>query len=268
MTGDDFAADHFAALADPTRRAIFEMLAVGGPRSVGEIANDLPVSRPAVSQHLKVLVGTGMVGVTADGTRRIYRTDPAGLAALRSWIDQHWDGVLDHFERAARMEAAMTTTSGIAPVTKTRTVPLDPAAAFDLFTERIAQWWPVETHSISADGDGRDPGRIVDIRFDGRVGGRVTEVLADGTEHAWADVLAWDPPGRFVLSWHPIRSPVAASRLEVRFTTVDGGTRIDLRHDGWEEFGDGAADRRAAYDAGWEPVLDRFVEVVARTTER
>ncbi|HEX6255519.1 MAG TPA: metalloregulator ArsR/SmtB family transcription factor [Euzebyales bacterium] len=259
MTGD-----HFAALADPTRRAIFEMLAVGGPRSVGELANDLPVSRPAVSQHLKVLVRTGMVGVAADGTRRIYRTDPAGLAALRSWIDQHWDGVLDHFGRAARMEAAMTTTSGIAPVTKTRTVPLDITRAFDLFTHRIAAWWPTGTHSISADtGDG-DAGRIVDIRFDGRVGGRVTEVLADGTEHSWADVLAWDPPNRVVLSWHPNPSPVAASRLEVRFSAVDGGTRVDLRHDGWEELGDVAADRRAGYDTGWEPVLDRFVDSAAQ----
>jgi uncharacterized protein YndB with AHSA1/START domain len=157
----------------------------------------------------------------------------------------------------------MTTISGIAPVTKTRTVPLDIARTFDLFTQQIARWWPVGTHSISADTGAGDPDQIVDLRFDGRVGGRVAEVLADGTEHSWADVLAWDPPHRFVLSWHPNPAPVAASRLEVRFAAVEGGTRVDLRHDGWEEFGAGAADRRAGYEAGWDPVLDRFADVAS-----
>ncbi len=85
-----------AVLADPTRRAVFERLA-GGPRSVGEIARGLPVSRPAVSQHLKALKDAGLVDDHAEGTRRIYRIDPRGLGPLRSWLDRFWGVALDAY---------------------------------------------------------------------------------------------------------------------------------------------------------------------------
>ena len=87
----------FAALADPTRREVLERLAAG-PRAVGEIAEGLPVSRPAVSQHLKVLKEAGLVTDEADGTRRVYSIDPKGLAALRIWLDQFWAVALDAFK--------------------------------------------------------------------------------------------------------------------------------------------------------------------------
>jgi len=83
----------FAALSDPTRRQVFERLQSGG-RSVGEIARNLPVSRPAVSQHLKVLKDAGLVSDRAEGTRRVYYIDPQGLAAVRKWLDQFWDVAL------------------------------------------------------------------------------------------------------------------------------------------------------------------------------
>jgi len=83
----------FAALSDPTRRQVFERLQSGG-RSVGEIAQTLPVSRPAVSQHLKVLKEAGLVSDRAAGTRRVYYIDPQGLAAVRTWLDQFWDVAL------------------------------------------------------------------------------------------------------------------------------------------------------------------------------
>lgn len=86
----------------------------------------------------------------------------------------------------------------------------------------------------------------------------MTEVTADGTEHSWADVLAWDPPHRVVLSWHPSVTPAAASRVEVRFRAVDGGTEVLLEHSGWEEFGERGRQLRDRYDEGWDPVLDRF----------
>ena len=89
----------FTALADPTRRAIFERLA-GGPRSVGELAADLPVSRPAVSQHLKVLKGAGLVDDRAQGTRRLYRIDPRGVGAMRDYLDGFWDQALTAFKAA------------------------------------------------------------------------------------------------------------------------------------------------------------------------
>ena len=89
-----------AALADPTRRAIFERLR-GGPRPVGELASDLPVSRPAVSQHLRVLKEAGLVTERRDGTRRLYRIDPDGIAALRDYFDEFWTDALAAFKAAA-----------------------------------------------------------------------------------------------------------------------------------------------------------------------
>ncbi len=90
----------FPALADPTRRKIFERLR-RGPRAVGELAKGLPVSRPAVSQHLKVLKEAGLVDDTAEGTRRIYYIDPKGLASLRRWLDQFWDDALEAYRAEA-----------------------------------------------------------------------------------------------------------------------------------------------------------------------
>jgi DNA-binding transcriptional ArsR family regulator len=86
----------FAALSDPTRREVFQRLQSGG-RSVGEIARDLPVSRPAVSQHLKVLKDAGLVTDRAEGTRRVYHIDPKGLGAMRAWLDQFWNVALQSF---------------------------------------------------------------------------------------------------------------------------------------------------------------------------
>ena len=95
------ASHAFVALSDPTRRAVFEKLA-SGPRAVGEIARGLPVSRPAVSQHLKLLKEAGLVTDRSEGTRRIYQIDPAGLGAMRAWLDQFWDSALAAF--AAEVE--------------------------------------------------------------------------------------------------------------------------------------------------------------------
>lgn len=92
------------ALGDPTRRSIFERLATR-PAPVGEIAAGLPVSRPAVSQHLKVLKEAGLVTDSADGTRRIYRIDPRGLAAMRGWLDRFWGAALADFEDFANKSA-------------------------------------------------------------------------------------------------------------------------------------------------------------------
>jgi len=86
-----------AALADPTRRQIFERLRAG-PRAVGEIAQGLPVSRPAVSQHLAVLKSAGLVKDQAQGTRRVYEIDPKGLGAIRAWLDQFWEATLASFK--------------------------------------------------------------------------------------------------------------------------------------------------------------------------
>jgi len=91
------------ALADPTRRSIFERLR-RGPRAVGELAAGLPVSRPAVSQHLRVLKEAGLVSERRDGTRRLYRIEPEGLEELREYFERFWDEALEAFKEAAERE--------------------------------------------------------------------------------------------------------------------------------------------------------------------
>jgi len=86
-----------ATLADPTRRLLMERLRAG-PRAVGELARGLPMSRPAVSQHLKVLKDARLVTDRAEGTRRVYQIDPAGLGEIRRWLDQFWDRSLAAFK--------------------------------------------------------------------------------------------------------------------------------------------------------------------------
>lgn len=93
-----------AVLADPTRREIFERLR-HGPAAVGDLARGLPVSRPAVSQHLKVLKGAGLVSDRAQGTRRLYAIEPAGLAGLRAWLESFWDLALDEFKAEVERRA-------------------------------------------------------------------------------------------------------------------------------------------------------------------
>src|SRR5205823_8176451 len=95
-----YRSDAMNALGDPTRRAIFERLG-RGPCSVGELAKELPVSRPAVSQHLRVLKEAGLVFDRPAGTRRLYQLDPDGVGALRAYVDQFWNNALAAFKTAA-----------------------------------------------------------------------------------------------------------------------------------------------------------------------
>jgi DNA-binding transcriptional ArsR family regulator len=94
-------ATAFDALGDRTRREIFERLGAG-PRAVGELAHELPVSRPAVSQHLKVLKDAGLVTDRAEGNRRVYQIDPTGVSELRAYLEHFWDQSLASFKQAAQ----------------------------------------------------------------------------------------------------------------------------------------------------------------------
>jgi DNA-binding transcriptional ArsR family regulator len=96
MNRKNTAAAALAALADPTRRKLIERLKAG-PRAVGDLARGVPVSRPAVSQHLAVLKAAGLVRDVADGTRRVYEIDPKGLGAIRAWLDDMWGDALGRF---------------------------------------------------------------------------------------------------------------------------------------------------------------------------
>ena len=99
-----------AALADPTRRSVFERLK-SGPQAVGEIARGMPVSRPAVSQHLKTLKEAGLVTDHAEGTRRVYEIDLHVLGILRKWLDQFWDDALAAFQAEVERGASETNSS-------------------------------------------------------------------------------------------------------------------------------------------------------------
>ena len=99
-----YQTDAWVALSDPTRRAIFARI-TEQPMAVGQLAATLPVSRPAVSQHLKVLKEAGLVCDRPEGTRRVYQIDPQGLGALRAWLDQFWAVALDAFDEVDRQQA-------------------------------------------------------------------------------------------------------------------------------------------------------------------
>ena len=139
------------------------------------------------------------------------------------------------------------------PVRKSITVACDSAHAFSVFTSGIARWWPLATHSISTD-------RARECVIEPRVGGGVYEVRDDGERFAWGRVLAWEPPVRLVLSWHAGMPAELAQEVEVRFTPIAQGTRVDLEHRGWEALGPGAGDAHKGYNAGWESL---FVKLFA-----
>lgn len=245
------------ALADPTRRAIFERLR-GGPTPVGELAATLPVSRPAVSQHLRVLKEAGLVTERRRGTQRLYRLDPDGLGAVRAYFDEFWTQVFADFKAAAenREEKEVTMQAEELAIRKSVTVtaPLD--EAFEVFTKRLAKWWPLETHSIGKE-------RIETVVVDGHAGGQIYERLEDGTEARWATVTAWEPPRRLVLAWQVNPDRPVPTEVEVRFSEEGAGTRVDLEHRGWEQYED-AQEASSYYETGWDLVLDRYVQATDR----
>ena len=144
----------------------------------------------------------------------------------------------------------MTTTT-IEPIRLTITVACDAQTAFDTFTQRMGDWWPLRTHSI-AEAD------AVGVEFEGRAGGVVWELTRDGQRHKWADVVVWDPPSRLVMAWKPNYRPVEPTEVELRFEQAEQGTKVELEHRGWERLGPEAAAGRAAYEAGWPVCLQQL----------
>ena len=144
------------------------------------------------------------------------------------------------------------------PVRKSITVGASVEHAFTTFTEGIAQWWPLDTHSVAAE---MATTSAVGVAFDGRPGGRLYEQLSDGRECDWGEVLVWEPPNRIVLTWHPgYDDPAAATEVEVRFSPDGDRTKVDLEHRGWERLRGRVGATRDAYDSGWDPVLRRYAE--------
>ena len=149
------------------------------------------------------------------------------------------------------------TKTEVAPIAKTITVGRPVAEAFRVFTEEIATWWPLDTHS-------RSPERAVTAVIEPRAGGRIYERTREGEELDWGEVLVWEPPHRLVHSWHLGRPD--ATEVEVRFVPDEAGTRVELEHRGWEALGAEATKSRANYDSGWDYVLgERYGAAAGRS---
>jgi Activator of Hsp90 ATPase homolog 1-like protein len=132
----------------------------------------------------------------------------------------------------------------VAPIVREVLVRTDLETAFDLFTERIGSWWPLATHSVF--------GEHATVAFqDGRLVER-----AGRSDSTWGEVLAWDPPNGFRITWHPGHGNDQATEVEVRFAAEDDQVRVSLVHIGWERRAD--VDARASYETGWIVVLDRY----------
>ncbi len=143
----------------------------------------------------------------------------------------------------------------VEPVRKSVTVPLRPDAAFRLFTEGMGGWWPGGTHSVSA-GRGEKPRGIV---VTPGKGGHITEETHDGRRARWATITAYEPGARLAFDWHVGQGEEEATQVEVTFTPVDLGTRVDLVHDGFAARRGEAMAARDSYRAGWEIVLGRYL---------
>jgi uncharacterized protein YndB with AHSA1/START domain len=119
-------------------------------------------------------------------------------------------------------------------------------------------WWPFATHSRAAsEHEGTDV-KVERLEFQGRVGGEVLEHLSNGEVLPWAEVLAWEPPSRFILAWRPNASDRPPTELELRFTPAGSGTLVELEHRGWERLGAIAEEAHAGYTTGWVPVIARY----------
>jgi DNA-binding transcriptional ArsR family regulator len=221
------------ALADPIRREIIFLLQLG-PASVGELADSAPVTRPAVSRHLRILEQAGLVAYEQHGTKNVYRLDRHGFDELRGWLDE-FDG-----SDGDPTDAALT------PVSKRVVVPASPREAFDVFTRHIDAWWLRET-----------------ITMECHEGGTIAETTRSGETAVWGTIRAWEPPHRLRVAWHPGRPARESTDLELRFAAAAGSTVVELQHGGWGRR-NGGASARSDYEWGWDPVLAAYAGAVAR----
>jgi DNA-binding transcriptional ArsR family regulator/uncharacterized protein YndB with AHSA1/START domain len=263
---ETYATSGWTALGDSTRRAIFERL-VERPRTVGELAEGLPVSRPAVSQHLKVLKSAGLVVDRQAGKHRIYQVDPDGLAVLRADLDRFWNRTLTAYKAVVEKSAKETVMSIQATATSVQAsvvVQAPVERAFQVFTGQFGSFKPPE-HTIL-----QVP--IAETVLEPRVGGYLYDRGVDGSECRWARVLAYEPPHRLLLSWDisPYwqieTDPEKTSEWEVRFIAeTPDRTRVELEHrnldrhgEGWEGLREGVAG-----DEGWPLYLQRYAKLLA-----
>jgi DNA-binding transcriptional ArsR family regulator len=220
------------ALADPVRREILFQLH-HGPASVGELALAAPVTRPAVSRHLRILEQAGLVAYEAHGTKNVYRLDRHGISELREWLEE--------------LDPAVAEDRGLAlpPIRKRAVVPAAPGQAFEVFTAATATWW--------VQGN---------VAMECREGGAVTET-SRGRSARWGTISAWQPPHSLTIEWHPGRPAAQSTEVEIRFAGAAGQTVVQLEHRGWERK-HAPAVARADYEWGWDTVLAAYSKAVTK----
>ncbi len=238
------------ALADPTRRHIFEALREQ-PRSVSHLSREQTVSRPAVSQHLKVLETSGLVTVQAQGTRRYYAVKQTGLQALRDYLDTFWSDALTAYSLEIHRQMGEKHAGSD---NKTIEVPCDRKKAFTVFVHEVNSWWPLAKNTVSAMG-----GAVAKkVTIEPNLHGKVFEIGHDNTEHIWGSVTRYDPYNGITLDWHIGTPAENASEVTVDFTELgNGNTQVVLIHSRWEALGDQAAEMRAGYNSGWVGVSEQ-----------
>lgn len=211
------------------------------PLPVGELARQLPVSRPAVSQHLKVLKEAQLVREHRRGTRHLFPPQSRRLRRAAGVCRFH---VAGGAKGLRRVHGGTTINRlSIEPVVKTITVACTPEEAFHYFTADFSMWWPAATHSVVAyASEFKD--RPAEVIFEPRAGGRIFERSSSGEPYTWGKVLAWEPPARVEFSFHPGRDEKEAQTVEVAFSAVPEGARVTLTHRGWEKLSDNAQKAR------------------------
>ncbi|MEM9385669.1 MAG: SRPBCC domain-containing protein [Pseudomonadota bacterium] len=139
-------------------------------------------------------------------------------------------------------------------VRKSVTIAVTPSRAFELFTSHVEYWWPLGTHSVSAQTGSMSAQRCA---FEPIAGGAFYEVDSEGRRHVWGKIDLWQPGVRLSFSWHPGLPEAQATRVDVRFEPHGHGqTRVVLTHDGWEARGDDARRTRDQYHTGWDSVIN------------
>jgi uncharacterized protein YndB with AHSA1/START domain len=138
-------------------------------------------------------------------------------------------------------------------IRKSVTVEAPVEHAFQVFTEQIHTWWPLHTHAVDTENSNA-------VVMEGWVGGRLVERTPSGEEHIWGTLVVWEPPYRVGYSWHPGRGEESAQEVEVTFAAAGDGTRVEVRHWGWERLGGRLEETIASYDEGWDAVLARYAE--------
>jgi uncharacterized protein YndB with AHSA1/START domain len=151
----------------------------------------------------------------------------------------------------------MTEQAAALAIRKSLTVRVLPERAFEVFTE-LGSWWPLASKSVSQD----DAETVV---VEPRVGGRVIEKTRGGEEHAWGEVLVWEPPARFAFSWHPGRAADTAQEVDVRFAAAGETTRVVLEHRGWEKLVGPGGEIPEHFDTGWDEALTSYIEFAERS---